>query len=116
LAQFATFRRCGLKPRTLNLTGAWASIVCEVGDIVQITHPWVPNKDTGSMGITNRWYEVISRNPSWGKPSVQFELLDVNWMNAPAYEVAPNKEPTWANSSAQQRQTYAYAGEGQNFY
>ena len=116
LSQFATFRRCGLKPRTLNLLGAWTSVRCEIGDVVTVTHPLVPDKDTGTMGITNRWYEVISRNPNWGKPSVQFELLDVNWMNAPAYEVAPDDTPTWADSSEEQRATYAYAGEGQKFY
>jgi hypothetical protein len=119
-AQAAIFRRYGLKPRLLTVRCFWPQVVFELGDVVSVTHPFIPDKTTG-LGLANHWYEVTGKSINWdadghGACEPSYDLLDVNWLNAPALQVAPNGTPNWAGSTAPQQEQYGYVEEGQLIY
>ena len=47
-----------------------------VGDFVYLTHPSMPDILTGTMGVTNRLVEVISRDPDYAQGKMKYKLLD----------------------------------------
>jgi hypothetical protein len=47
-----------------------------VGDYVAVTHPQMPNIFTGDLGVTNRLYEVIDREPDFSRGRMRYKLLD----------------------------------------
>ncbi len=47
-----------------------------VGDYVEVTHPLMPNLLTGELGVTQRLYEVIDREPDFARGRMQYKLLD----------------------------------------
>jgi hypothetical protein len=116
IAQYAGFRRYGLKPRILKCIASWPAVRLELGDLVYVTHPLIPNKYTGAMGLTNNWFEVQGNSPNWMAGTVNLDLIDVQYENNPVLQIAPDGTPNWAGSSGAQRATYGYANEGQNIY
>jgi hypothetical protein len=119
LAQAAIFRRYGLKPRLLKLKCFWSQVTAEIGDVVSVTHPLIPDLATG-LGLNNHWFEVTGKSIDWdsgaGACSVSYDLLNVNWLNMPALQIAPNGTPNWAASSSAQQAEYGYVDEGQLVY
>lgn len=55
-----------------------------VGDYVTVTHRLMPNLFTGALGITNRLFEVIARNPAYANGKMQYQLLDTGLTGAAA--------------------------------
>lgn len=47
-----------------------------VGDYVTLSHPQMPNLITGELGVTNRLYEVIDREPDYSSGRMKYRLLD----------------------------------------
>jgi hypothetical protein len=115
LAQQAIFRRYGLKPWLLKPRCPWNTLPLELGDLVVVTHPYIPAKGAG-MGIANRWFEVTGKTPDWKKGEFAFELLDVNWLNQTALQIAPNGMAAWAGASSAQKAQYGFVDEGQVIY
>jgi hypothetical protein len=119
LAQAAIFRRYGVKPRLLKVRSHWADVTGEIGDVVSVTHPLIPDRVTG-LGLNDHWYEITGKSIDWdvgsGACGVTYDLLDVNWLNATALVIAPDGTPNWAGSSAAQQAQYGYVNEGQLIY
>lgn len=55
-----------------------------VGDYVYLTHPLMPDPFTGALGVTNRVYEVIDRNPNYAAGKMSYRLLDTGLTGMPA--------------------------------
>jgi hypothetical protein len=47
-----------------------------VGDLVVVTHSQMPNLLTGELGVTERLYEVIDREPDFARGRMRYRLLD----------------------------------------
>jgi hypothetical protein len=47
-----------------------------VGDFVYVTHSMMPDITTGALGVTNRIYEVINREPDYARGRMNYQLLD----------------------------------------
>jgi hypothetical protein len=47
-----------------------------VGDYVCVTHAMMPDLLTGALGVTNRLYEVIDRDPDYANGRMRYRLLD----------------------------------------
>ena len=47
-----------------------------VGDFVTVTHPLMPDLQTGALGVTNRLMEVVDREPDYANGKVSYQLLD----------------------------------------
>jgi hypothetical protein len=55
-----------------------------VGDYVALTHTKMPDITTGNLGVTNRIFEVIERQPNYASGTMQYKLLDTGLTGAPA--------------------------------
>jgi hypothetical protein len=47
-----------------------------VGDYVLVSHPKMPDLTTGALGVTDRLYEVIDREPDFARGRMRYKLLD----------------------------------------
>jgi len=92
------FRRFG--GTIAGLRGGAAKITVEamlmtlpawVGDYVSVTHRLVPDVATGNLGVTNRLYEVIDREPDYARGRMRYVLLDTGLTGlAAAHNFAPS--------------------------
>jgi len=102
------------KTLTLDVTAFWTAVILEPGDFVYVTHPLVPNRRTGSMGMIQEMFEVLEIQKDFEKGTVKLILLDVNWMNPAAsgslsaFQIAPAGTPSWPSASGTQRAKYQF--------
>ena len=62
-----------------------------VGDYVRMTHNLMPNILTGALGVTERVYEVIDREPDYAAGRMRYKLLDTGLTGLEAaHKVAPS--------------------------
>lgn len=55
-----------------------------VGDYVTVTHPQMPDILTGALGVADRLYEVIDREPDYQRGRMRYRLLDTGLTGAAA--------------------------------
>ena len=68
----------------LKVRAMLMSLPVWVGDYVALTHTKMPDITTGALGVTNRIYEVIDRQPDYASGSMEYQLLDTGQTGAPA--------------------------------
>jgi hypothetical protein len=105
----ALFLQYALKPLILEVTAFWDALLAELGDFVRVTHAKVPNRETGTMGITNRLFQVTERSVDFQAGTVDLTLLDANWLDLmPAYQIAPDTQVDWTLASESGKATYMF--------
>lgn len=103
------FLRYGSKPMLLDVDAFWTSVIVEPGDFVRVTHSLIPNRTTGTLGLTNRLFEVLEVKKDFDKGVVSLRLLDMAWLDAlAAAQVAPDGEPAWTLATAPERLQYMF--------
>lgn len=94
------FARYGLKNLKFDQAapeGRWSLIRIEPGDIVGVTHPSVPDRKAGVMGITNKTFEVINKTISFAEGKVTLTMLDAGYLaNFGTYKISPDGELPYA--------------------
>lgn len=71
---------------TVRIEAFLLSLPVWVGDYVNVTHPLMPNLLTGELGVTDRLYEVIDREPDFTRGRMRYRLLDTGLTGCePAY-------------------------------
>jgi hypothetical protein len=108
----ALFLQYAFKPLILEVTAFWDALLAELGDFVRVTHASVPNREAGTMGITNRLFQVTERSVDLQAGTVDLTLLDANWLDLmPAYQIAPNSQVNWTQASESERATYMFVAD-----
>ena len=113
------FRRyAGVNPATGAPTGGaviltveshYMTLTTEVGDFVSLSHPLVPNFETGRRGVTNRICEVIEKQPNFSEGTMTYRLLDLGWLAGKKLaKVAPNGTPAWTAATQAQKDKYMF--------
>ncbi len=67
---------------TLEVEAFYMLATVWVGDYVAVTHPKMPDILTGALGVTDRIYEVIDRQPDYAGACMRFTLLDTGLTGA----------------------------------
>ncbi|MBZ5516113.1 MAG: hypothetical protein LAN62_14950 [Acidobacteriia bacterium] len=94
----------------LTVESHFLTLTVEVGDLVYLTHPLLPNFQSGRRGVSNRIYEVIEKQPNFGEGTMTYRLLDMGWLAAKKLSrVAPQGTPTWPAATQAQRDRYMFA-------
>ncbi len=82
------FERYGDPPPSLQLEAHYSQLVYDIGDVVTVTHSYVPNPKTGQTGLNGAVFEITDLrpvlNPAEGTPRVQFTLLHTGAADMPA--------------------------------
>jgi hypothetical protein len=111
---FLIFLRYGMKALCCGDNGknsssspidaTWQSALVEPGDFVTMTHPQVPDRDLGVIGITGKVFVVMDRTWQFFEGHVQCKLIEVDFSKLTEFEVTPDGEPDYtAASSGDQR-------------
>ena len=116
------FNRFADKNLTMkSLTAFWnEAALLEIGDFVELSHPFVPNRVTGALGITDQFFVVTKISRVYMKGQVKISLDDAAQVQLgggidPAglgpFKIAPNTVPEWTAASQGQKDSYMFVGD-----
>jgi hypothetical protein len=90
---FARFSGIGLRggAPVANIEAFLLTAPVWVGDYVNLTHPLMPDLLTGALGVEDRLYEVIDREPDYARGRMRYKLLDTGLTGkAGAFKFTPS--------------------------
>jgi hypothetical protein len=102
------FLRYGLKQLKFdaNFNCDWTTCVLEIGDLVAVTNPFIPDRTLGVMGVQAKAFEVLDRSLSFDKGVVTLTLIEFTAF--PFSYIAPNGKAPYASASGADRARYMY--------
>jgi hypothetical protein len=101
--------RYGLKTLVLDpLTLFWSACTLEPGDIIAVTHPFLPDRVAGTVGITTKFFEVMDRNWKFFPGQVELKLLAIDLSKFKQYQITPNAEAAYAAASTLDKGKYMF--------
>jgi hypothetical protein len=93
----------------LTVQSHFLTLKVEVGDFVYLSHPLLPNLESGGRGVFNRIFEVIEKQPNYTEGTMTYQLLDVAWVSAKRLSrVAPLGTPAYPSATSAQRARYMF--------
>ena len=94
------------------VTAFWSAARVEPGDFVLMTHPDVPDRAAGVLGIIDKAYVAMDRTWQFaigGSPgTVQFKLIELDLNKFQQFLIAPNGEASYASASTADRAKYLF--------
>jgi hypothetical protein len=102
------------------INAPWSAALIDPGDFVTLTHPDVPDRAAGVMGITDKAYVTMDR--TWQFPiggsagTVQLKLLEVDLTKFKQYLIAPNGEASYTSASALDKGKYLFLCNDSDLY
>jgi hypothetical protein len=111
------FMRYGFKNLTFDSESSggsspdsiWSTLLYEPGDIVSVTHPQVPNRKAGVMGITNKLFEILNKSINFTEGKLTYTMIDASYLsNFGLYLITPPGEPVYASDSSANQAKYMY--------
>jgi hypothetical protein len=93
----------------------WAAVLVEPGDLVALTHPQVPNRTLGVVGIINKSYVVLDRTVQFFAGHVQLKLVEIDLskfgggaLTGGGYLITTNGEAAFTAASGADQKTYMF--------
>jgi hypothetical protein len=114
----AIFGRYGYKnPRIDATTGLWTLCLLELGDLVSLSHPRVPDRTTGLLGISNKVFEVNGRTLDFNACTITLKLVDASGTQfAGRFKIAPDAIADWTAATLAQKQQYMFLTDSTGHY
>ena len=110
----SVFNRYGDKNARVDVELFWDACLLEIGDFVRLTHPLVPDRETGTVGVTAHLFEVLNGTLNFRKGTVRLSLVDasdVELASASFFKWAPDGTPDFAAASQAQRDAYMFVAD-----
>lgn len=109
--------RYGLKALVLDpLSAFWTASVLEPGDIIAVTHPYLPDRTAGVVGVTAKAFEVMDRNWKFMAGVVELKLLAIDLSKFKQYKITPNAEADYAAASSGDKAQYMFQCSAAGLY
>jgi hypothetical protein len=109
--------RYGLKALVLDpLSAFWTAAVLEPGDIIAVTHPYLPDRTAGVVGFTSKTFEVMDRNWKFMAGIVELKLLAIDLSKFKQYKITPNAEADYAAASSGDKAQYMFQCSAAGLY
>lgn len=106
------FLRYGLKNLLIDSKAADSnlrSLLLEPGDIVSVTHPNIPDRANGVMGITDEPFEIISKTYHFTTGTCTYSMLDARYLRTFGFfQIAPTGETDYADATVADREQYMF--------
>ena len=119
------FMRYGFKNLTFDSESSggsspdsiWNTLLYEPGDIVAVTHPQVPDRKAGVIGITNKLFEILNKTIKFTEGKLTYTMIDASYLsNFGLYKITPPGETTYVlDSSANQKQYMYFCGANEEY-
>jgi hypothetical protein len=90
------------------INALWSAALVEPGDLVTITHPLIPNRTTGTMGITDKTYVVLDRTWQFFLGNVQFKLLEIDLSKFKQFLITEDGEASYTAASSGDKATLMF--------
>jgi len=107
-----TFFRYGFKNLKFDQYAAesfWSTMRLESGDVVYVTHPNIPDRTAGVMGITNKPFQVLDKKWNFNEGRVTLKMIDASYLaKFGFYEIAPNGEADYTAASSADQGKYLF--------
>lgn len=81
------------------INALWSACLVEPGDIVTLTHPLVPDRTAGVMGVSGKTFVVMDRTWQFFECLVQLKLLEVDLSPFKQFVITGNGEPNYTSAS-----------------
>lgn len=97
------FMRYGFKNLTFdsgssggtNPDSRWTTLLYEPGNIISVTHPQVPDRKAGVMGITDKLFEILNKSINFEEGKLTYSMIDASYLSAfGSYKIAPSYDFT----------------------
>jgi hypothetical protein len=120
VVSYMIFLQYGLKALKFDSNSAdcqWNMVLVESGDFVYVTHPEVPDRAAGVMGMTNKLFRVLNKSINWTEGIVNFTLIDVSYLQSFGfYKIAPDTIAAYASESTANKAKYMFLCNGAGQY
>jgi hypothetical protein len=111
------FMRYGFKNLTFdsessggsNPDSFWNTLLYEPGDIVSVTHPQIPDRAAGVMGLTNKLFEMLNKTIKFSEGTLVYSMIDASYLeDFGDYKIAPFGEAYYAAASSGDKTEYMF--------
>lgn len=106
------FYRYGFKNLKFDQNAAdslWSTMRLESGDVVDVTHPQIPDRQAGVMGITNKPFQILDKKWNFTEGRVTLSMIDASYLaKFGFFEIAPNGEADYTAASSSDQDTYMF--------
>ena len=106
------FGRYGFKNLTFDSNaspGIMSLWLLEPGDYVPVTHPQIPNRKAGVMGITNYPFEILNKKTNFQEGVITLTMIDATYLNVFGFaEITPDGEANYTSASSGDKLIYMW--------
>lgn len=106
------FMRYGFKNLKFDQDAAdaiWQCSRLEPGDVVAVTHPGIPDRKAGVVGVTGKLFEVLDRTIKFNEGLVLLTLIDADYLSSfGQFLIAPDAVSDYASESPTNKSKYMY--------
>jgi hypothetical protein len=111
------FKRYGFKNLTFDSQSSggsspdsrWSTLLYEPGDIVSVTHPQVPDRKAGVVGITNKLFEILNKSINFTEGKLTYTMIDASYLSTFGnFKIAPPGESPYASASSADKAQYMF--------
>lgn len=89
--------------------GLFTSLLYEPGDVIAITHPLIPDRSAGVLGITGKLFEVTNKKVAFYPGLVTLSMIDASYLNTYGLsQIAPNGEADYTSASSGDKARYMF--------
>jgi len=121
---FLIFARYGFKQLAFGsssgnsslISAFWSACLVEPGDISTMTHPQVPDRINGVMGIVGQTFVVMDRIWHWMECLVEFKLLYIDLKPFQRHFITANGEGNYTAVSSDDRSRYMFQANDSDQY
>lgn len=114
------FFRYGLKNLKFDEAAAdaiWRYMRLESGDIVQVTHPKIPDRQNGVIGVTARQFEVLNRSLNLTEGLITLTMIDASYLaRFGEFKITPDTESDFASASSADKAHYMFLCDDSDQY
>jgi hypothetical protein len=94
----------------------WTGCVLEVGDVVAVTNPFIPDRVAGVRGIAAKLFEVLDRTFNFNDGRVTLTLQDTGLNLYRTVYIAPSGEASYASASTLDKSHYMFLCDNTDKY
>ena len=97
--------------------GIFTNLLYEPGDVIAITHPQVPDRVAGVMGITGKLFEVTNKKIEFAAGLVSLSMIDASYLSMYGFsEIAPDSQVIWSDATTEEQDTYMFMCQDDGSY